>query len=140
MEKIGQLGYKGIIVLTISALIIGMFVHAGSSYGSGQAYYGLAISKDIALTIDLMYSLPGDVKYIYPNDVSAYDFMIKDNHVNVYSHSFGKFDTVVGIYRYAGIENDKLNVEIRGEKYILMEKIKDKIKITGINDKGAIFK
>ena len=132
MEKRGQLVFEALLVIIASGVVISAFVMAGKSYGSQDAYYRLAVSKDLALAIDLMYALPGDVVFTYPNDVSSYDIEIKDYSIRVYSHK-SSLDPVVGTYSFAGTSTDKIEVAIRGEKFVRLEKIGNNIKISGVD-------
>ncbi len=130
MEKRGQLIYKALVVIIGSALIIAGFLQAGKSYGSQEAFYKLAIAKDLALTIDLIYGLQGDIVYIYPNDLSSYHIEVKENTVKV---STDNQDKTFGLYTFVGIDQDILNVEIKNQKFVKLEKISNKIKITGVD-------
>ena len=130
MKKRGQLIYKELIVIIGSALIIVGFIQAGKSYGNQEAFYKLAVAKDLALTIDLMYALPGDIEYTYPNDVSGYEIEIKGNVVKVYTNNQ---DKTFGQYNFAGSANYFINVNIKNQKFIKLEKINDRIKISGVN-------
>ena len=130
MEKRGLLVYKALVVIIGSALIISGFLQAGKSYGSQEAFYKLAVAKDLTLTIDLMYALPGDIIYTYPNDVSGYNIEIKENTVKV---STGDQDRTFGYYPFVGIDKDVINVQIKNQKFVKLEKINDKVKITGVN-------
>ena len=60
MKKRGQLANKAFIVIIVSAIVILAFINAGKSYGKQEVYYKLAVARDLAITIDLAYSLPGD--------------------------------------------------------------------------------
>lgn len=127
-----QLTYKILFVVIVSAIVIGVFKSAAEAYGSEEVFYKLAIAKDLALTIDVMYSVPGDFEYIYPNEVSGYDIEIKDNTVKIFNHNSGKLDPTIGIYNFAGIESDKTNLFIQNGKYVKLKKIDNKIQMEGI--------
>ena len=129
MKKRGQLVYKALVVIIGGALIILGFLQAGKEYGSQEAFYKLAVAKDLALAIDLMYALPGNIEFTYPNDISGYDVEIKENTVRVYN---GEGDKVKGIYTYAGTDMDLINVHIENSKFIKLQKINNNIIITGV--------
>ena len=133
MEKRGQLVYKALLVIIASGIVVTAFLAAGKSYGSQEAFYKLAVARDLALTIDLIYGLPGNIEYIYPNDISDYDIEVKDSLVKVYSHNLGKTDPTFASYNFAGINKDTINAEIKGKNLILLEKINDNIKMTGVD-------
>lgn len=133
MEKRGQLVYKALLVIIASGIVVAAFLAAGKSYGTQEAFYKLAIAKDLALTIDLMYGLPGNIVYTYPNDISDYDIEVKDNLVKIYNHNLGKTDPAFASYHFAGISKDTINAEVKGKKSILLGKINGNIKITGVD-------
>ena len=131
MEKRGQYVYEAIVVIIAGVLIIAAYVQGGKVYGKQEAFYKLAVAKDIALTIDLIYALPGNMEYTYPNDVSGYDIEIKNNIVKIYRT--GSTDSTLQSYNFVGIDRDPLNFLVRSQKYIKFEKIDGKIKITGVS-------
>ena len=135
MKKKGQLVNKALIVLITSAIVIIAFYSAGKTYGNKEAFYKLAVAKDIALTIDYLYSIPGNIEFIYPNDISGYDIEIRDDSVRVYQHNSGSLDTTAGIYWYVGTSYDKINIFISGPKYVKLEKTGNSIEATGLQDK-----
>ncbi len=132
MKKRGEIPYKALFEIILSAVIVIAFIGAGKSYGSEEAFYKLAVAKDLALTIDLIYALPGSIEYTYPNDVSDYDLEITQNSINVYSHNLGKTDPTRASYRIAGISSDSISANIEAKKFIRIEKANGKVKITGV--------
>ena len=130
MKKRAQLVYKALVVIIASALVFLSFLQAAKEYGNQEAYYKLAVAKDLALTINLMYALPGNIEFTYPNDVSGYDIKIKENTIRIY---YGEGDKVVGIYTYAGTDKDSINVHIKNSDLIKLKKINDNIIITGVS-------
>lgn len=129
MKKRGQLVYKALVVIIGGALIILGFLQGGKSYGSQEAFYKLAVAKDLALTIDLMYALPGNIELNYPNDISGYDIEIKENTIKVYN---GEGDKTIGVYTFAGTDKDMINIHIKNSKFVKLEKINNNIIITGV--------
>ncbi len=132
MKKRGQLVYKALISVIVSAIVVAAFVIAGKTYGNQEAYYKLAVAKDLALVIDLMYSLPGDIEYVYATDVSAYGIEIKNNNVKVYDYKFGKSDPTAASYNYVGIGSDAINANINGLKFVKLSKIKSQMIVNGV--------
>jgi len=132
MKKRGQLVYKALVVIIASAIVIFAFVKAGQSYGNQTAFYKLAIAKDLALTIDTIRGLPGDIELTYPNDVSGYDIEFKTNTVIVYDHSSGKLDPLQASYNYHVPEKYYQNTIIQNANFIKFSKIGDKISVSGI--------
>lgn len=134
MKKRGQLLIqKAILVLLTSAIIIIALLQAGKTYGSQEAFYKLAVAKDLALTIDLMYALPGNLQYTYPNDISGYDIKIKENTIKVYKHDLGISDPTSAIYSFVGLGTDSINIKIKGSQFIRLEKIDNHITIKGVS-------
>ncbi len=129
MKKRGQLVFKALIVIIASAIVIVAFLQAGKSYGSQEAFYKLAVAKDLALTIDVMYSLTGDVEYVYPNDVSDYNIKIENNIV-VVSESKSS-DVTSASYGFVGVSSDELKSSVEGKKYVKLVKAGNKIKLEG---------
>lgn len=136
MEKRGLIIYKALLILVASAMIIAAFYSAGQAYGSQEAFYKLAVAKDLALTIDLMYGLPGDVKFTYPNDVSKYEIDIGGNTIKVYRQDLGKGDRTFGTYSFVGIGQDSINTQIKGYKFVMLEKINNHIEVKGVNSES----
>ena len=130
MKKKGEeLSLLALLVTIASAVVFGFLVYKGYSYGSQHEFYKIAVARDLALTIDTAYSLPGDISYVYPNDVLGYDIEIKDNLVKIYDH---KSKILADTYRFAGIAGHKLDTFIENAKYIKLEKKGDEIKISGV--------
>ena len=134
MKKRGQLVYKNIISLVVSAIIIVAFISAGRSYGSNEASFKLALAKDIALAIDVIYAYDGDIVFNYPNDISGFEIDIRDGIVKVYSKSQGKNDITAQSYYYSGNTKENLDFSIINSKFIRFEKSNGKLKIYGIQE------
>lgn len=125
MKKRGQLVYKALIVIIASAIIILAFIEAGKSYGSQDAYYKLAVAKDIALLIDGMYATSGNIKIMYGRDLSKYTVEVNGNVVKVYKTSLGAADITAGRHKFFGSEI--ANVQIENQKQLIIAKDNDKI-------------
>ncbi|MEK6943193.1 MAG: hypothetical protein AABX00_03975 [Nanoarchaeota archaeon] len=126
MQKRGQLVNKALIVLIVSAIVVIAFISAGKSFGSGDAYYKLAVAKDLALSVDLISGMPGDVVFTYPNDVSGYDIEVKKNLILVYGNKLGKLDPVKATYSFSSVGQIE-DVYIKNAKYVTIEKTGNKI-------------
>lgn len=132
--KRGQLVYEALLVMIASGIIIAAFVSAGKSYGSQEAFYKLAVARDLALTIDLLYGLPGDVIYAYPNDVSDYYIEVNENTIKIYNKKLGKQDPTVAKHSLAGLGTYTINKQIKDKKFVRLEKFDNEIKITGVDE------
>ena len=127
MKKRGQLVYKALIIIIASAIIILAFIEAGKSYGSQDAYYKLAVAKDLALLIDGMYATSGDVKITYGKDLSKYTVAVNGNVVKVYRTSLVT-DFTAGQYRFFG--NEIASVKIENPNQLIIAKNNDKITLS----------
>ncbi|MBI2654705.1 hypothetical protein HYX02_07930 [Candidatus Woesearchaeota archaeon] len=132
MKKRGQLLFEAIVVMLLFAIPASVFYQVGISLGNRESYYKLAVARDMALSIDLMYALPGDVSYVYPNDVSSYNIGIRDRAVRVYKPE--EIVPTMAIYPFAGVDTDEPVFFISGKKYVKLEKINGKLKITGVDE------
>lgn len=133
MQKKSQLlVYKYLILSVISAIVVIVFLNAGKSFGSQDAHYKLAVAKDLALTIDIVYSLPGDIEFIYPNELSDYDIEVTNNLVRIYSHRLGALDPTQASHDFVGISRESINVQIKGQKHIKLIKKDGSLNIIGI--------
>lgn len=128
MKKRGQLVYKALIIIIASAIIILAFIEAGKSYGSQDAYYKLAVAKDLALLIDGMYATSGDVKIMYGRDLSKYTVAVNGNIVKIYKTSLGVADVTAGQYKFFG--NEIANAQIENPRQLIIAKANDKITLS----------
>ncbi len=137
MEKKGLLVYQAIIALIAASLILIGYVQAGKSFGNQEAFYKLAVAEDIALTIDLIYGLPGDITYVYPNDVSGYDVEIRENTIKIYKTESRNSDRTLQSYVFAGSGREAIEFTIKNQKFVKIDKINGKIKVTGVSERFA---
>lgn len=133
MHKRGTIPYRYLFGALIGILILTAFLYAGKTFGNQKAYYKAAVARDVAITIDLAYGLPGDMEFNYPNDVSGYGIEIKNNLVKVYDIKLGTLDPVLASYNFAGINKESLDFSIHGKKFVKISKIKDRVQITGVD-------
>lgn len=132
-SKRGQLAYEALIIIIVSGIVVFTFVKAGEAYGSQEAFYKLAVAKDLALTIDSMYAIPGDVEYTYPNDISDYDIEIKENTIKIYNHKLGRKDITPASYSFVGLVTDLINTRIENKNLIKLKKVNSKITVSGVD-------
>ncbi len=127
--KKSQLVVKGLFVMIISAIVVVSFIIAGRSYGKQEIYFKAAAAKDIAFLLDEMYSTPGDVEFVYPQELAGFGIKIANNKVTVFK--FSPLDTVAASYEYAGIaeESKKINVELNSLCKLKFEKQRDIISV-----------
>ena len=128
MQKRGQLIFKALFIIIASTIIVVAFLQAGKSFGSQEAFYKIAVAKDIALIIDELYTLPGDIIIEYSNDLSEYTISVKGNTVKVYSTNAGETDATAGIYRFIGAEIEQ--VQVINPQPLIISKNKEKITLS----------
>ena len=129
MQKRGQLVNKALIVLIVSAIVIVAFISAGKSHGSQEAYYKLAVAKDISLAIDMISGMSGDVSFTYPNDVTGYDIGITKNTVTIYDTKYGRLDPIKASYIFSTNGFAIEGAYIILPQYIVIEKSGNKISV-----------
>lgn len=123
MKKRGQLIFKAIYSLILSAVIVLFLPMVANQYGSGEAYEKLAVAKDIALMTDTLYSMPGDAEVFYPCDCENYIIVIENNEVKVLDPELVADDPVKGIYSFTAMGPYRLpKIEMRFPKLIKFEK------------------
>lgn len=128
MQKRGSLIYKGLIVTIAIGIVILIYTEAGASFGSQRAFYKLAVAKDIALLIDSLYAMPGDVKTAYDKDLSKYAIVVNANVVKVYETNLGIADITSAQYKFFGHEIS--NVKVENPKHLIITKTNDKITLS----------
>lgn len=134
MHKRGQfIPYRYLLGAIVSILILVSFLYAGRTFGNQKAYYKAAVAKDIAVAIDLIYGLPGDIEFKYPNDVSDYVIEIKDNLVRVYDKKLGNLDPTLASYNFVGISRETLNSNVQGKKFVKIVKVNDRVNVMGVD-------
>ena len=129
INKKSQLTLKALIVTIISALVVFSFIMAGKSYAKQELYFKAAVARDVALMIDTLYDMPGDVNFIYPIDLTNYGIRISGNEVRVYRGELGPLDVTASSYRFFGV-NKKIDVKLDKAKRIKFEKKGENILIS----------
>lgn len=135
MQKRGLIVLRALAGLVASAIIIYVLVSAGTAYGAQEVFYKLAIARDLALTIDIMYALPGNLEFTYPNDVSGYHIEIKGNLVRIYSSNTDTLDPTAASYSFVSSGGDVIDALVKEKRFVKLEKIGNKISITGVEVK-----
>lgn len=92
MRKRGQLVYKALVTLILSALIVFSFMSAGKAFGSGEAYFKRAVVEDLALLFEQMQALPGDVIVRYPEDLTDFTIRAEGTEVLIFDAADGPLD------------------------------------------------
>ena len=94
-----------------AAFFVGfILVNIAISYSKGTVYEKLNIAEDIAMQINTISSLPGDV-YLINKNLHGYSLYFNGNKIEVYD---GMTDPTKGIYYFPQTGN--LNIDTRLEK------------------------
>ena len=125
----GQLIVKAIVVIVLAGIILFAFPYIGQEYGSGEVYKKEITAKEIALTLDTLYSSPYDIVVYYEKDLSGLIVEIIDNKVMIYNSIFRgkKFDPTSKEYDFAPTGINKINVKLESPKRIKFEKLKNSL-------------
>ncbi len=102
MLKEGQLTGKALVVIILSVIIMLSFITKANEYGSGEAQQKQAIANDLALIINQLYALPGDVSFFYSQDASRYTISVERNIITVYSDSGSPDEFTAGKASFVG--------------------------------------
>jgi len=129
MKKRGQLVYKALIVIVISAFIALFFPYVGKVYGSGEVYSKLAVAKDLALLVDTLYAYPGDMHIVYSTDLTGYTLKVNSNEIIIYDSDIGEIDPTAGIYNFVKSDEKIIEAEIENPISLVFDKKDDEIKI-----------
>ncbi len=112
----------------MSVFLLIAFTSAGKTFGKGEFYQRMAIARDLAITIETLYAVPGDVQMVYPLDLGGLGIKISKNAVTVFEGS--KFDTTATVYEFAD-RQPPLDILISKASTLLIEKKGSKVTITG---------
>lgn len=69
--------------VVLGALMIFFFIEMGREYATGEIYTNTFLARDLALTIDSMYAVPGNVMMTYKEDLNSKLFKIGENYVKI---------------------------------------------------------
>ena len=106
--------YLGIFVV----IILAFFVRRGTESGNQELVVKAAMARDLALLIESMYAVPGDVEYIYPEDVSKYTITVKDNVVKVSSSGLDFIDSKTASFEYVGVGEGRIVAKMEDSRKI----------------------
>ncbi len=122
MSKSGQLVLKAIVSLLISALVIVLYPIVGQTYANRETFKNMIVARDIALTIDALYSRPYDATVYYEKDLAGSTVEFSGSYVKVYDRSLGeKFDPSLAEYKFFTTGHE-INAKFESPKKIKFEK------------------
>lgn len=129
MKKRGQLIYKALAVIVVSAFIVLFFPYIGKVYGSGEAYSKLAVAKDLALLIDTLYAYPGEMHVVYSVDLTGYTLKISSKEVIIYDSDIGEIDPTSATYKFVKTDEKIIETKIESPTSLAFDKKNNEIKI-----------
>jgi len=127
MAKRGQIVVKFIIILMVSAAIIFIYPYIGEKFGKGDVYKKALIAKEIALTIDVLYSYPYDAVIYYDKDLTAFNLEIAEGKVIIYDRIFQSknLDPTRAEYMFFATGTSNPNIKLESPKKLRIEKTKN---------------
>ena len=134
--KKSALVLKALAVSIICIFLIVVFVQGGKAFGSQDYFFKIAMARDIAITIDALYALPGDAYIEYPIDMNPTDFRgygikVTPNKVEVFSSDFGELDPTSASYDFTGRETSDPSVTLPNPNKLIIRKMGNKIELSG---------
>jgi hypothetical protein len=102
MAKRGELTLEALLYLSLSLMLLTLFPYYAHSYAGGELHYKEAIAKDLTMTVNQLYAMPGDARILYAQDVSHHTITIQGNTILVSSTSLGKIDTTARSSTFIG--------------------------------------
>lgn len=144
MEKKGDatLTLIALGIAIVAIIVVSMFLYVAKSIASGKAAAKTTFARDIALTIDALYSYPYDVEVKYEADLSQFIVSISGNTVKIYDSSYVSLDSnnnlkgndpMFAQYSFASI-NEKPEFIFNKPKMLVFKKIDSRLTITAQNE------
>jgi hypothetical protein len=77
-----------IIIMALFGVVIGVgvayiFLEAGKAYATGEIFDRFYLARDMALLVDSVYAVPGNIMFTYKEDLGTNQFSIRDNFVTL---------------------------------------------------------
>tara|TARA_Y100000310_G_C20669553_1_gene809477 strand:+ start:2162 stop:2578 length:417 start_codon:yes stop_codon:yes gene_type:complete len=120
---------KWLILGIFVAIVFAFFVRRGTETGNQEMVVKAAMARDIAVVIESLYAVPGDVEYIYPEDVSKYTIIVKDNKVEVSSSGLEFVRSKTSKYEYVGIGESIIDARVEDSSRIKILKVGSEIEV-----------
>ena len=130
---------KAMAVSILSIFVVVTFLQAGKAYGSQDIFFKSALARDLAIMIDALYALPGDVYIEYPIDLDPADFRgygikITPNKVTIFSSEVGEFDASSASYHFTGMEGLDPSITLLDPNKLIIRKEGNLIIFSGEDD------
>lgn len=131
MGKRGNLAFKFLMILTISAILLILYPKVAESFAKGELAKKTIAAREIALLLDTMYSYPYTMTIDYDINLMGFTLEISDQTVAVYDTKLGKtIDPSLANYRFFTTRGDNPKFTIENSKKIRFKKINDKIEVS----------
>lgn len=125
MKKRAEMTLWAVIELIGAFLIVYIAVNLASSIVQGTIYQKLNLAKDLAMQIDTLSSVPGDVT-ITNRNLHGYSVHFFDDKVEVYEN---EFEHAKGTYYYASM-GEKIDVKFQKPAQLKISKLNNELKIS----------
>ena len=133
MAKRGNIAFKFLMILSISAAILVLYPKLAETYVKGEVTRKAVAAREIALIIDTIYAYPYDITIDYDIELSGFTLEISDQVVTAYDSRLGKIlDPSLARYRFFTTDNNNLQFKLESPKKIRFEKIKNKVEVSKI--------
>lgn len=131
MEKRGQ-AYQLFFIaeIIISILVSFILVQAAIDYAKGDAVTKSYLAADMALLVDTLNSLPGNLMVLYPTLDFDYVFKFRDNQARVLQREPDDFDKTGGIYPFIPTAQQHLDYRFEKPGTLMFHKLGQEIIIT----------
>lgn len=132
MVQILRLGKRGvtlraIITLVIIALLLFLFPLVGKTFGKQLIFNKVYTTKDLALLVNAIYLVPGNVIVAYNSSTSDFDFSFRENKVSAYTGSV--IDPTKASHWYVDVIDNPLDITLEQPEMIFLKKINKKLEI-----------
>ncbi|MBN1157427.1 hypothetical protein JXA85_07425 [Candidatus Woesearchaeota archaeon] len=100
-------------------LILSILGYSATREGLGETVLKSFYAKDIALTLDTIYAVPGDISYRYKGDMTRFRIEAVQGRVVV---SAGEMDFQPEKYSFASFEENEPDIGIEGQENLVITK------------------
>lgn len=126
MEKKGVISLWFLIEVVGAFLVGYMAVEVSVGLSKGTIHEKLNIAKDLAMQINTLASVPGDM-YIINKDLHGYSLHFLDDKIEVFESDF---DQVKGVYYFIRTSNSNFDLNLNKPNQVVISKINGEIKVS----------
>ncbi len=124
LKKRGQLTLKPFIEIVAGITIFFIFYYAGIQFGTGEVFEKIQLTRDTALTLDALNTMPGNAYLKFPLNTSDFYIDIKENKIKAYSYAA---DPTFGSYLFVKKQPQNLDYEFVRPSSLYLQKSGDSI-------------